>query len=147
MTSTVQQNKELVRMITERGFNDGDLTGISDFFSPDYRVHAPGVPDLPPGPKSFETAVTLWLDGFPDLRVTIEDLVGEDDRVYARFTTRGTHTGALFGVIPPTGRSVTVHEMSCHRIENGKVVESWIGDNVPSILHQLGVSAPAHGEA
>jgi predicted ester cyclase len=134
----VEHNKYLVRMITEKGFNEGDLDGIAEHFRPDYKVHAPGIPPLPPGPEAFQQAIQLWRVGFPDIHVTIEDVIGEGDRVYARFTTRGTNTGTLMG-IPPTGLPVTVHEMSCHRLENGKVVESWIGENVPNILHQIGV--------
>jgi predicted ester cyclase len=134
----VEHNKYLVRLITEKGFNEGDLAGIAKHFSPDYRVHAPGIPPLPPGPVAFQQAVMLWRSGFPDIDVTVEDVIGEGDRVYARFTTRGTHNGTLMG-IPPTGRPVTIHEMSCHRLEGGKVVESWIGENVPNILYQIGV--------
>lgn len=138
----VPRNKELVRTITHRGFNEGDLDGIEGFFSPDYEVHAPGIPPMPPGGAAFRAAVTLWRTAFPDIVVTVEDVVGEGDTVYCRFTTRGTHTGPLMGM-PPTGRPVTIHETSCHRVVDGQVVESWIGDNVPSILAQIGALVPA----
>lgn len=134
----VDHNKFVVRLVTEKGFNEGDLSGISDYFSVDYKVHAPGIPPLPPGPQAFQQAVLLFRNAFPDIRVTIEDVIGEGDRVYTRFTTRGTHTGSLMG-IPPTGLPVTIFETTCHRLENGNVVESWIGDNVPNILHQIGM--------
>lgn len=137
-TSVAGRNRQLVRDITERGFNQGDLAGITPHFSADYVVHAPGVPPLPPGPGAFHAAVNLFRTAFPDIHVTIEDVSCDGERVYARFTTRGTNTGPLMGMAP-TGRPVTVHEMSCHRIVDGKVVESWIGDNVPSILQQIGV--------
>jgi predicted ester cyclase len=133
----VDHNKFIVRLVTEKGFNEGDLSGIADYFSADYTVHAPGIPPLPPGPEAFQQAVLLFRNAFPDIRVTIEDIIGERDRVYTRFTTRGRHTGSLMG-IPPTGLPVTIYETTCHRLENGKVVESWIGDNVPNILHQIG---------
>jgi predicted ester cyclase len=141
---TVEYNKTLIREITEKGFNEGDLSGIGRHFADDYVVHAPGLPPQEPGPESFRQAVMLWRNAFPDVHVTVEDVVGEDERVYARFTTRGTHLGQLFD-IPPTGRPVTVHEMSSHRIVDGKVVESWIGDNVPRILLDIGVLSPAGG--
>ncbi len=141
----VQRNKDIVRLVTEKGFNEGDLDGIHQYFTPDYEVHAPGVPPLPPGAAAFSAAVTLWRDAFPDIHVTVEDVVGEGEQVYCRFTTRGTHTGPLMGM-PPTGRQVTIHEMSCHRLAGGQVAESWIGDNVPNILHQIGALVPAqHG--
>jgi predicted ester cyclase len=135
--NVIDRNKFVVRLVTEKGFNEGDLSGISDYFSADYKVNAPGIPPLPPGPQAFHQAVLLFRNAFPDIRVNIEDVIGEADRVYTRFITRGTHTGSLMG-IPPTGLPVTIYETTCHRLENGKVVESWIGDNVPNILHQVG---------
>jgi predicted ester cyclase len=140
----VQKNKDVVRLVTEKGFNEGDLEGLGQYFSAEYTVHAPGVPPLPPGPGAFRAAVSLWRQAFPDIYVTVEDVAGEGEKVYCRFTTRGTHTGALMG-IPATGKNVTIHEMSCHRLVGGKVVESWIGDNVPNILHQIGALVPVPG--
>ena len=143
---SVQDRKDLVRRITERAFNEGDLSGIDAHFAPDYVVNAPGLPDQPPGPESFRQAVTLWRTAFPDVHVTVEDVAGEDDRVYCRFTTRGTHRGPLMG-LEPTGLPITVHEMSCHRFAGGKVVESWIGDNVPRILLDIGALRPVEQAA
>lgn len=142
----VQRNADIVRLVTEKGFNEGDLDGINQYFTPDYEVHAPGVPPLPPGPAAFRMAVMLWREAFPDIHVTVEDVVGDGEKVYCRFTTRGTHTGPLMGM-PPTGKKVTINEMSCHRLTGGKVVESWIGDNVPNILHQIGALVPAQQQA
>jgi hypothetical protein len=118
-TDVTQANKEMVRRLTEKAFNEGDLSEVGTLFSSDYVVHAPGLPPLPPGPESFRMAVALW-------------------------RTRGTHQGPLMG-IPPTGRPVTVHEMSCHRVVDGQVTESWIGDNVPRILLDIGALVQASG--
>lgn len=143
-TTAVQRNKDLVRMITEKGFNEGDLAGIDEYFAPDYQVHAPGVPPLPPGAGAFKQAVGLFRTAFPDIHVNIRDLFGEDDKVFGRFITQGTHLGPLMG-IPPTGRPVTIYEMVCHRFVDGRAVESWIGDNVPRILLSIGAVTPAPG--
>jgi predicted ester cyclase len=132
----IRRNKEIVRTVTEKGFNEGDFDGLEQYFAAEYQVHAPGIPPLS-GSGAFRSAVEMWRAGFPDIHVTVEDVVGEGEKVYCRFTTTGTHGGMLMGV-PATGKRVTVHEMSCHRVVGGKVMESWIGDNVPSIFLQIG---------
>lgn len=139
-SAEVQRNKDIVKTVTEKGFNEGDFQGLEQYFAPGYQVYAPGMPPLA-GASAFRMAVEMWRSAFPDIHVTVEDVAGEDDRVYCRFITRGTHRGSLLG-IPATGKKVTVHEMSCHRLADGKVVESWIGDNVPSIFQQIGALVP-----
>ena len=62
----------------------------------------------------------------PDMRVTIEDLVTEGDRVVKRYTWRGTHTGDFNG-IPATGRQITLEGIDILRVSNGKIREIWWG--------------------
>lgn len=78
---------------------------------------------------------------FPDLAVTTEDLIAEDDRVLTRYTLEGTHEGEFMG-IEPTGAEVEVEGMSIGRIEDGKVVEGWTNMDVLGMLVQLGVVEP-----
>lgn len=134
---SVADNKELVRRITEEGMNKGDVSFVDAFFTPDYQVHTAGL-ELPRGPEAFKKAVALWRVAFPDFTVNIDEMVGEGDLVTNRFHTTGTHTGPLFG-IPATGRTFEVHGVDMHRIENGRVAESWISDDVPRILTEIGI--------
>src|SRR5688572_25607209 len=61
---------------------------------------------------------------FSDYRHEIEGQVAEDDLVVTRITGSGRHTGDFLG-IPPTGKEVTMHGISIHRVENGKLAEHW----------------------
>lgn len=137
---SVEDNKALVSRAIEEGFNGGNLGVAEELFTPDYEVHAPGLDNLPRGPQAFQAAIGLWRTAFPDIHMSVQEMVGEGDRVVNRFITKGTHDGPLMGV-PPTGRPITVYGMEMHRIENGRVAESWIGDDVPTILMQLGAAA------
>lgn len=65
----------------------------------------------------------IFFTGFPDFRMSIEDIVAQGDKVAARFIERGTHNGEFMG-ITPTGRQVTWTEIGILRIEGGKIVES-----------------------
>jgi predicted ester cyclase len=135
---TEEANKTLVRTLIEESLNKGNL-GLADaHFTPDYEVHIPGRTDLPRGPGAFKRVIGMWRSAFPDFHMTIETLIAEGDQVANRFTTRGTHTGPLMG-LAPTGRPIVVYGMEFHRLADGKVAESWICDDIPSILQQLGV--------
>jgi predicted ester cyclase len=96
---------------------------------------------LPSGPDAFKLVIGMWRAAFPDWHMTIETLVAEGDFVANRFTTRGTHKAPLMG-IPATGKQMVVHGMELHRIAGGKVAETWVCDDVPSIMQQLGIGPP-----
>ncbi len=117
----------------------GDLDRAEEIVDPD-------APDneRPPGsgypqPKLIETFRQFAADAhaaFPDMRITVEDMLAEDDRVAARVVMRGTHQGELQG-IAPTGKRVQVRAMDMFRIADGKIVERWgHGDDPTDILRE-----------
>jgi predicted ester cyclase len=75
---------------------------------------------------------------FPDLHVTIEDLIAEGDKVVGRNLVTGTHQGEYMG-LPPTARSITYSEIMIFRFVNGRIAETWGVVDVFSQLRQLGV--------
>ncbi len=64
------------------------------------------------------------LRAFPDLKFTVEHLIGEGDMVAVRLRSEATHTGEAMGK-PPTGKRIVWTENEIYRLENGLVVESW----------------------
>jgi predicted ester cyclase len=95
--------------------------------------------------ESHKQMVSLWHAAFPDLRLTIEDMIAEGDRVVERFTARGTHMGDLLG-IPPTGRQIEGVGILIHRIVEGRIVEIWEVLDMLGLLEQLGITLPAGGD-
>ncbi len=75
---------------------------------------------------------------FPSGQHSIDDMIGEGDKVVTRITYRGTHTGDLMG-IPPTGKHVAVSAMTIDQIVGGKIVETWRLFDQLSMMQQLGV--------
>jgi predicted ester cyclase len=104
-------------------------------------VHIASRRDGPRGPEAFKQVIGMWHRACSLWHMTIEELIGEGDKVTNRFTTRATHDGPLMG-IAPTGKSFVVQSLEMHRIADGRVAESWIVDDMPSILVQLGVLPP-----
>jgi predicted ester cyclase len=78
------------------------------------------------------------LTGFPDLHVTIEDIVAEDDKVWVRLTETETHTGPYRG-LRPTGQTITYTAVTIWRIAEGKAVEGWGVYDQTEYFRQLGV--------
>lgn len=89
--------------------------------------------------------LTMFRSGFPDIKMTIEEVVAEGDKVVFRVTVHGTHKGEFKG-IAPTGKQVTMTGMQIWRIEGGKIVEGWFNRDDLGLMQQLGV-IPSLGQA
>src|SRR5438105_12036718 len=102
-----EDNKAKLRRIFQECFNQGNLATADELVAPDLRDTSPGIPPGIPttGPDTLKGIVSLLRSAFPDLQVTIDEIVAEGDMVVARTTFTGTHRGDFQG-IPPTGKQV-----------------------------------------
>ena len=135
---SVEENKDVLRRWIE-AFNERDLQAEADLLAPYYVAHVPA----PPGPLDLE-GLEAWraftgpfVEAFPDLRLTIKDIMAEGDMVAARVAFRGTHRGEFQG-IPPTGKEVEFTSMEINRVEDGKVEEHWVEIDLLRLMGQLG---------
>lgn len=133
-----EQNKALVRRIYDM-INSGDLSGADDVIAADAVDHQvpPGVSNR--GSAGLRAFVEMFRGAFPDLRITVDDMIAEGDKIVARSTTTGTHKGEFMG-IPPTGKQFSIQGIDIVRFAGGKAVEHWgVTDNL-DLLQQLGVA-------
>ncbi|MGD9894224.1 MAG: ester cyclase [Dehalococcoidia bacterium] len=100
------------------------------------RPNAGGYCGRPPGPAGVKQHIAMLRSAFPDLQVTIEDLIAEADRVVARLTMRGTHDGDFRGRTP-TGRPVTWTGIVIYRLRDGRVVEQWSHFDTRALIEQI----------
>lgn len=133
---SLEDNKALIRHIIERAVNEGDFSVADGRFTDDYVVHIPRRGEITGGAEAFSQAVGLWRAACSDWHMEVEAMIAEDDLVANRFTTTGTNDGPLFGH-PPTGKRMVVHGIEIHRVRDGQVAETWVADDIPSILMQL----------
>ena len=133
-------NKDLIRRIIAEAFNEGNLEVVDEALAADYLDHQVD-PDAPGGPAAFKAFVRAFRATFPDVRVEVEDLIAQGDRVALRVTWRGSQQGAL-GAIPATGLPVEFGGYHIYRLEDGKIAEHWGLQDDLSLLLQLGVIAP-----
>ena len=140
-----EANKTVVRSVME-ALNRRDLDAAAARLAPQYVWQGPGGQQAY-GQEGWRELVATYLQAFPDLEFTIEDLIAEGDKVVARYTVRGTFRGELAG-IEPTGRSVSVPCVMVSRIENGQIVEDFEVWDQLAMYQELGaldaVAAAAH---
>ena len=89
------EGKALVRRMYEEVWNEGRLDVVDDICAPDYRGVGPYGDEH--GPDAVKRGVAARRAAFPDIQVTIEDLLVDGDRVSARLTFEGTHQGSFQG--------------------------------------------------
>lgn len=114
---------------------------LNEVLSPSY-VYRDAPPGTPPGAEGIKQVVSMFHTAFPDLEITIDDMVAEGDKVCARATTRGTHRGEIFG-IPATGKAMAMTGLTMVRIVDGRLVESWMKNDVMGLMSQLGARFPS----
>jgi|SRR5579884_420783 steroid delta-isomerase-like uncharacterized protein len=116
------ENKALIRRVFDEALNAGNLSLLDRLFADDFVDNA--TPEQRTGPQGVKDYFRAVRTGFPDMRVTIDDLLAEDDKVVVRTTWRGTHLGPYEG-IAPTGKTVTRTMIQIFRVANGKIQEEW----------------------
>jgi steroid delta-isomerase-like uncharacterized protein len=140
-----EDNRTICRRLIEEAVNKGNLAEIDKYVATSYVYHGPDGLEIR-GPEGFKQLVSMYRGAFPDLHMTIEDLIAEGDKVVTRWKARGTHKGNLMG-IPPTNKISTVAGIIVTRFAGGKVVEDWESFDEVAMFRQLGVHAipaPAH---
>jgi predicted ester cyclase len=131
-----EANKALMRRFVEEVQNQHKLEAFDTYFDPAFVNYDPwpGLPGTLEGAKQLHR---LILAAFPDLRMTIQDMAADGDKVWTRKTATGTHQGELLG-IPATGKRVAWKVIDVVTYKDGKVIEHWVVADTLSLMQQLG---------
>jgi predicted ester cyclase len=95
----LQANKLLMSRFIEL-INSASEPLAEELIHPNATFHVPGRAEPMKGPAGYLAVIAMMRAGFPDIQWTLEEMVAEPDKVAARFTMRGTHSGPFFGVSP-----------------------------------------------
>jgi steroid delta-isomerase-like uncharacterized protein len=110
-----------------------------ELFTDDCLLHDPQV-KAGDGPEGMVEVIRTYQDGV-DANWQINDLFSTEDKVVARWTGTGRHIGDINGV-PASGNEITeIEAISIHRMEGGKIAETWQVWDTLSFLRQLGVTS------
>lgn len=129
---SLEENKALVQRFVD-AYNKRNLDVFEELLAPNYFDHTSHVDR-----EGLKQLMNMAFKAFPDFQETIHDIIAEGDKVWARITFTGTHTGEWMG-IAPTGKIVTTEMVDIFRIENGKLVEYRDVNNNVDFLTKLGL--------
>jgi C-1 hydroxylase len=130
----LEENKKLVRRYYE--LVEGGLAGIDAVVSADFVDHH-FPPDTPPGPEGVRKFFTKIIASiFSDLRIEIDYLLAEGDRVDCHFVAFFKHTGEFAGIVPK-GTQLRIPAISTFRIAGGKLAEAWEIYDSGDMLRQM----------
>jgi hypothetical protein len=119
-----EENKEVVQRYYSEVINGRKLDRTEDFFA-DERIAA-----------GVRAGCFSYFESFPDLHVSIDELIAEGDRVFCRSTITGTHDGEYKG-IPATGRHMATECAEVFRVVDGRFLGYWCLTNVAGLMRQL----------
>ena len=135
-----EENKALIQRWFEEVWNQGNSKTIDELLDKDGVIH--GLADASGQPvrglQAFHEFHDQFRGAFSDLNVSVDDVVAEGDRVVARCSVRGKHTGESLG-FAATNAPIQFEGIAIVRIKDGKIVEAWNQFDFLEMNKQLGV--------
>jgi len=132
----LEQNKHIARQFIA-AFAAADTRTLERIVAEHMVDHNLG-PGQKQGRQGVIEAVGMFRAAFPDLKITIESLVADEERVSVTGKMSGTNQGTLMGA-PPTGKTATFAYMDMYAIAHGQIVEAWHIEDLAGMMRQLGL--------
>src|SRR5215467_1660693 len=133
-------NKSIVRRMYEEVWNKRNLEAAKELIAPSHAVQLFDAADSGVGPEAYARNVVQFVRAFPDLKFTVLDMVGENEKVVALWNISGTHKGEFRG-IAATGKKVSVDGITISQLADGKIIDSYVSLDLWSMMQQLGAIA------
>jgi len=147
---SAEKNRAIAR-IPYDAFNAREFNRVAEITAPDAKWVNIITGETFRGPDGFKQYLEVWARAFPDARLTITNIVADDDSAVVEFAGIGTNSGPLptpIGELPPTGRRAEQRFCDVYDIDNGKVTQvrtyfdvsslmAYV--NVPDLMRQLGL--------
>lgn len=132
---SLEENKAIVLEMF-RAINEQNLASLDELMTPNFALHMNTKHVR--GWEANKQVLKSEFKAFPDLHVTVEDVVAEGDKVCVRLVETATHAGEYRG-LNPTGNKLSYAVVAIWRVVEGKIVEGWIAYDQMDFLKQLDV--------
>lgn len=131
------ENKALVRRLYDEVWNKRRIETVHELISPSHALSGSLFTDSAVGPEAYKRILTQFIAAFPDLRVSVGDMIAEKDQVVVSWAISGTHKREFQGV-PATNKKVSVDGVTIHQIARGRILDSDVRMDHLGLLQQLG---------
>jgi steroid delta-isomerase-like uncharacterized protein len=132
-----EEAKQLAHRWFDEVWNQKSEAAIDRMYHPEGRSHGlPTEAGRPAGREDFKKIHAMFLGAFPDMRIAVDDVIAEGDRVAIRWTATMTHTGDQLG-FPATGMQVALEGSTFLRLKDGKIFEGWNQMELQGMIHSL----------
>ena len=138
---SAEENKAIMRRFWEV-WEQGNIDLLDELLSPDYINHNLATPGLSSGPEGVKAVVSMFRSAMPDIKVVVEDIIAESDKVATRYALEGTHRGGELFAVPPTGQRLSIKSITVERVLDGRIREHWRNTDELGMMRQLGVFPP-----
>ncbi|MDZ7290352.1 MAG: ester cyclase [candidate division KSB1 bacterium] len=132
-----EKNTAAMRRFYDEVMNKGNLKVIDELVDPQFVDHY-ATPGIPADKAGLTQMMTMFRAAFPDMQVTVLDIIAKGDKVWAYTVMRSTHKGEFMGM-KATGKTIDVKSIDIVRFVNGKAVEHWGLNDDLTMMQQLGV--------
>jgi steroid delta-isomerase-like uncharacterized protein len=132
-----EQSKSIAVRFYSEVVNKGDTSAMNEVMAEGFIDHY-AAPHLPGGHEGFRQFLTMVATAFPDIRVSVEDMIAEGDKVVVRLNVTGTQQGVLMGTIPPSGKHAVWTGIDILKIQDGKITERWSQRDLFGMMKQIG---------
>jgi steroid delta-isomerase-like uncharacterized protein len=132
-----QENKLVVTRYYEEVLNQREVELLDQLAVEDYVEHDP-FPGYGNGRADLKARAQILHEAFNPLRIVVEDIIAEGDKVAVRWTSNGTHSGSFLG-IPPTSAQFSIAGIDIHVLKGGRLAEHWHVIDQLAQMQQLGL--------
>jgi predicted ester cyclase len=125
---SARDRTDLARHALEQVCSGSDASAAVGVYSPDFHDHVNAREYH--GHEGIRQSLGLYQLVFSDgdLRIRVEDQVGEGERVVSRWVAEGHNRG----------RPIRIWGIVISRIENGEIAEDWAASDNLELIRQLG---------
>jgi predicted ester cyclase len=133
---SVEENKALVRCLLDEIWNKVNPSVVERLCSVNFTFNYAALSGVSNDLEGYKQMVTIWHSGVSGIRLTLEDVIAEGNKVAVHWEASCTHTGEFLGV-PPTGKKLTMVGISIFYTKDGKIIREWGEMDVTGLMQQL----------